>query len=245
MQSELNSCFETILELRKSISSRSPFSEESLKNADYVRFYTGFPNFKVLKVLFDYVVPPITDISSRNPTKLVNFQEFMIVLAKLKLDSPLQEFTYRFDISMARIFLKWFTILDVKRSPLMWPEWEILWTSTPASYRAFFGKRVVVILDCFWLFIERPSNLLTRASTLSSYKHHNTVNVLISIVPQSVVSFISNAWGGRVSDKYLTDHCRILNHLLPCDVVLAFDISESVGMMQAKLHIPSFTKGKN
>ena len=120
MQSELNSCFETILELRKSISSHSSFSEESLQNTGYIRFYTGLPNFKALKVLFDYVVPPITDVSSTNPTKLDNFQEFMIVLAKFSLDSPLQEFAYRFDISMAtvsRIFLSWLTILDVKLGP--------------------------------------------------------------------------------------------------------------------------------
>ena len=46
-----------------------------------------------------------------------------------------------------------------------------------------------------------------------------------------------------MSDKYLTDHSGIL---LPGDVILAdrgFDIAESVGMMQAKLHIPAFTRG--
>lgn len=35
---------------------------------------------------------------------------------------------------------------------------------------------------------------------------------------------------------------------MPGDIVLAdrgFDISESVGMMQARLHIPAFTKGKS
>ena len=54
--------------------------------------------------------------------------------------------------------------------------------------------------------------------------------------------------GCRVSDKHLTEHCGILNYLLPGDVVLAdrgFDISESVGLMQARLHIPAFTKGKD
>ena len=59
---------------------------------------------------------------------------------------------------------------------------------------------------------------------------------------------ISEAWGGRVSDKYLTEHCGILSNLLPGDIVLAdwgLDISDSVGMCQAKLHIPAFTKGKS
>ena len=41
-----------------------------------------------------------------------------------------------------------------------------------------------------------------------------------------------------MSDKHLTEHCGILKYLLPGDVVLAdsrFDISESVGLMQARL----------
>ena len=48
--------------------------------------------------------------------------------------------------------------------------------------------------------------------------------------------------------KYLTDHYEILRKYLQGDIVLAdrgFDISESVGMMQTKLHIPAFTKGKS
>jgi len=31
----------------------------------------------------------------------------------------------------------------------------------------------VVIIDCFAIFIERPTNLLTRAQIYSFYKHHN------------------------------------------------------------------------
>ena len=54
--------------------------------------------------------------------------------------------------------------------------------------------------------------------------------------------------GGWVSDVYLTEHCGILKKLLPGDIVLAdrgFTIADSVGTMQAKLHIPAFTKGKS
>ena len=40
----------------------------------------------------------------------------------------------------------------------------------------------------------------------------------------------------------------MLDKLLPGDIVLAdrgFDISDSVAMMQARLHIPAFTRGKD
>ena len=106
------------------------------------------------------------------------------------------------------------------------------------------GKKVVVIIDCFEKFIDRPSNLSAHASTWSNYKHHNIAKVLLEISPQGVVSFLSECWGGRVSDKCLTEHCGILKKLLPGDIVLAdrgFDIAEVVAVM---LHIPGFTKGK-
>ena len=52
--------------------------------------------------------------------------------------------------------------------------------------------------------------------------------------------------GGRVSDKLITEHCGILDKLIPGDVVLAdrgFDISDSVGVKQARLHIPASLYG--
>ena len=106
---------------------------------------------------------------------------------------------------------------------------------------------MVVILDCFEVFCERPTNLEARAATWSSYKHHNTVKVLLGISLQGSVSYVSDTWGGRVSDKYLTEHCGIFDYLLPGDVILAdrgFDIADSVGMMQARLHLPAYTKDK-
>lgn len=68
------------------------------------------------------------------------------------------------------------------------------------------------------------------------------------ITPQGTVCFVSEAWGGRTSDKYLTENCGFLGNLLPCDMVMAdqgFTICDSVGLKQAKLVIPAFTKGKS
>ena len=90
----------------------------------------------------------------------------------------------------------------------------------PECFQYSFGKRITVIIDCFEIFIEKPSNLLAQAQTFSSYKHHNTTKVLISITPQGTISFVSNAWGGRTSDKFLTENCGILDKLVPYDMVM-------------------------
>ena len=70
---------------------------------------------------------------------------------------------------------------------------------------------------------------------------------LIGIAPQGTVCFISNGWGGRASDKHLTENCGLLDHLVPGDTILAyrgFDISDFVGIYCACITIPASTKGK-
>ena len=103
-------------------------------------------------------------------------------------------------------------------------------------------------LHCLEVFINRPSNLLARAQTWLSYKHHNTVKMLIRITPQNTISYVSQAWGGQTSDKFLTVNCGILNKLLPGGLVLAdrcLTIEESIMFQQVRLAIPSFMKGKD
>ena len=70
---------------------------------------------------------------------------------------------------------------------------------------------------------------------------------LIEIVLQCAISYISKGWGGRVSDKYLTEHCGLLDTLLPGDVILAdrgCNIRDAAEMCCAEVKMPPFTKGK-
>ena len=140
-------------------------------------------------------------------------------------------------------------VLSVRLAPLIkWSEREDLWRTMPQCFQAVFGNKTTVIIDYFEMFISRPSNLMARAQTFSTYKNHNTVKILVGITPQGSISFVSDAWGGRTIDKYLTERCGILEKLVPGDLVMAdrgFTIRESLMYHRAELAIPAFSKGKD
>ena len=157
---------------------------------------------------------------------------------------------HRFGIHRSTVSRIFSDVIDVlfKRLKhlIIWPERDILRKTLPMDFRKHCPN-CTVIIDCFEIYIDRPSSLLARAQTYSSYKHHNTAKYLIGITPHGIVSFISNGWGGRVSDKHLTEKCALLDKILPGDTILAdrgFDIKDSVGLYCATVTTPAFTKGK-
>ena len=62
---------------------------------DKVRFYTGLHSFQVLMKTFHFIEPPV----KRRSMHLNKFQEFIMVLMKLRLDVPHLGLAYRFDVS--------------------------------------------------------------------------------------------------------------------------------------------------
>ena len=88
-----------------------------------------------------------------------------------------------------------------------------------------------IILDCSKIFIQRPSAMLAQSETWSDYKHHNTWKVLVGTTPNGQVSYLSDLWGGRVSDKQITLESGVLDLLDAGDSVMVdrrFDISNIV-----------------
>ena len=173
------------------------FEQEFFEGDDgKVRFYTGLPSWEVLMKTFSFVSPHV----NRRSLSLSKFQEFVLVLIKLRLAVPHQDLAYLFDVSrtvVSRIIVTWLTVMDVRLSPLIsWPSREQLQRTMPKCFIDSLGLKTSVIIDCFEIFIDRPSNLLARAQTFSNYKHHNTAKVLIGITPQGTISFVSEAWGG-------------------------------------------------
>ena len=123
---------------------------------------------------------------------------------KLSINPPIQDLGYRFCVStstVSRILLKWLRQMDIRFKDLIyWPDHEALQKTMPLCFQQSFGKKVAIVIDCFEVFIERPSSLEARAALWSNYKHHNTVKVLLEITPEGVISFVSN----HGEDKSLT-----------------------------------------
>jgi len=239
-------CLQKEVQQLKSNVEEFALREDSFKgNDDKVRFYTGLSCWQLLFILLEFIE---TDLKHRS--NLTPFQQLLLTLMRLRLNLSGQDLAYRFRVhksTISRTFLSVIQVLYTKLQHLiLWPERDVLRKTMPMDFRKH-SPNCVVIIDCFEILLDRPTNLLARAQTYSSYKHHNTVKYLIGITPQGTVSFISEGWGGRVSDKHLTENCRFLDNLLPGDTVLAdrgFDIKELVGSYCATLKIPAFTKGK-
>ncbi len=82
-----------------------------------VKLYTGLPSCQVLEVLLKFVTPA--------SNKLTNFQQFIMVLMKLRLNLPNFDLAFRFKVSESTVswtFNKLIMVFEKRLSPLIrWP----------------------------------------------------------------------------------------------------------------------------
>ncbi len=223
------------------------FTAASLKGDDKkVTFYTGLPSYTAFQGVFKLFEPLLSKDESKSRLLLVD--ELLLVIMKLRLAVPNDDLGYRFNVTptaVSTIFHKWIEVMSVELKCLIyWPDPVTLKENLPDCFRKHYSK-VKCIIE---IFIERPLNFEARAVTYSNYKKHNTVKCLIAITPTGSICFISNAWGGRVSDKEITQKCGFLSHIDVGDIVMAdrgFNISDDLAQCSARLLIPAFTRGKS
>ncbi|XP_064487335.1 uncharacterized protein LOC135399516 [Ornithodoros turicata] len=175
--------------------------------------------------------------------------QVLVALMRLRLGLLLHDLSFRFEVStdaVSRVFgcivseLASFT----RKYLGFWLARDTIKRTLPDVFVDY--QSVTCIIDCFELFMERPTNLNRRSTTYSQYKSHNTAKVLHVIAHNGFVMSISIPYGGRPSDRFITSDSGVVKLLAPGDEILAdrgFTISDIIPV-GVKLALRSFSKGR-
>jgi hypothetical protein len=220
------------------LSSFSPDAKE-LKIPGASQFYTGLPSADTASILVETVIEshggslePTTRHQGGGAAKRLGDAAILMLtmamlrlnismsLAKILLGNVVSVFTvgriFRFGL---RVLLNFFQ----KNSKV--PSAAEVRKKIPRRFRRLLGRkvgrRVRFIIDCTEIQIERPTSPKFAQETWSEYKQRYTVKFLVAVTPDGRIVFVSDAYGGRCSDEYITEHCGFLDLLEPGDVVLS------------------------
>lgn len=215
-------------------------STDIVKFDCWIKFFTGLPNVRTVLLLFDYVSAAL---HIKTHLSLRPVQELFLTLMKLRLDFSEDFLGLLFEIRQTTascIFHRWVHIMSIRLYPLiLWPGRKYLQRSHKLN--------CICIIDSFEVFIESPKGVLTQAETWNTSKQRNTIKFLISITPQGSISYVSKAWGGRVTNMQLIENCGLLDKLLPGDLLLGycpFSSEEDMGLFCAEVVASSFSQGE-
>jgi len=250
---------------KKATSKTKPFTITDIKTDEKMNFYTGITSIAIFEAVYKMLLPLIPSITFWRGTKKVVSQvvrpkkkrmttsirkltpknELLLTLMRLRLGLLNEDLADRFGISPAtcsETFKTWISFLSMTIGNFVqWLPKESVQENMPKSFKkAGYGK-VRVIIDCSEIFIERPKSLEIQAVTWSDYKSHNTIKFLIGISPTGYITFLSDCYGGRASDRFICKDSCFYDLLDTYDEVMAdrgFQIMEELLLNFCTLSVP-------
>ena len=248
--------------MKASLPEKPEFDVQMLKdNNKLTRFYTGLPTYDIFLGLVDYLKPIVKVMrswkgSSTNMeekqhglqcfSNLSVANQLFSILIRLRLGLLITDVSTRFKIPEAtysHMFTTWICLLSKELHQMFpFPSREQVSQWMPRRFKKHFPNTRVII-DCYEIECQRPSGLVNSSITYSHYKSRNTWKILIGCTPSGLVSFVSEAWGGRISDREITEKSGLLDLLQPGDMIMAdrgFDIQETVASKGISVNIPPF-----
>jgi hypothetical protein len=185
------------------------------KNVVMVEYYSGFTRFDQLTSFFEdckKIAHPLIEKYRRMPL----FTEFMMVLLQFRLGVTFNDVAARFKLEPEKAkdaCIRWINgMYDWSKRHLNWLNTKAK-TPQASKFTRMYGQGVVSVLDVFEVLIPKPLNDEACLLTWSPLRDHYTIKYLLSVTPQGKVNFLSDGWGGVVTDKQITEECGFLDFL--------------------------------
>jgi len=119
------------------------------------------------------------------------------------------------------------------RDLVPWLPRQIIRATLPQAFKEQFSNTTCVV-DCTETVLQKAKTPDSGRESYSHYYANNTVKYLVAVSPSGVIMFISDAYGGKCSDRYITQNSGFLDYLRAGDQVM--------GEQRVNLIMPAFTR---
>lgn len=267
LEAELNNSQVNLRQLLVDREGKKFCVENLAKDDKLFKFYTGF-SYSQFQACFEFFGESVSCLrykgtsdyeqegqvagSKRGPSRTLSpVNEFLLVLTRLKVGLLEQDIAARFQLhqsTVSRIITTWISFMYAKFKELdIWPSRKQCNENMPEHVRNLYPE-LRCIIDATEIYIEKPSNPTAQQATFSVYKNRNTLKALIGIGPSGSLTFISDLYGGSISDRELTIKCGILEKDWERkDILMAdrgFTIQDLFEQKGVRVNIPPFLNGK-
>ncbi|XP_022172621.1 uncharacterized protein LOC111035346, partial [Myzus persicae] len=183
-----------------------------IRNDEDLVALTGIPSMDKLLKLVNIGEFVIKSLNYNINFSLDVLHRIVLVLMKLKLNTSYKCLAVLFGVcksTCTNYFYETIDLLYLILKPLvLWPSKSSISKNIPKCFIKFTSTRVVV--DGTETPIEVPKCLSCRIRTYSFYKGKHTIKFMVGISPDGLITFVSDVYGGKASDKHIFVESNIL-----------------------------------
>lgn len=227
-----------------------PTIVDLITNTEQLYAWTGLSSFDLIDAIeegFNFVYPD----DKQKRFELLLKERIYLILIKMKTNLAFINISTLFGVSrstISRNFQYMVPRLEKVLSPaLYFPEIGEIRKKMPKCFKPNFTT-VRTVFDCTEIEIPQLKCLKCRIVCYSHYKGRQTIKYLIGITPGGFISYLSPAYCGKASDKFIFNNENVINRFEPyIDSIMSdkgFHVEKECSERGINLIRPHFLRNK-